>query len=73
MVDLTSEESLKQPGIRAVGSGRAKLIDTMDGINDAFLDVLKDSTAGDPMNDKVKWTSLGKTEIAKALKKKDFQ
>tara|TARA_Y100000588_G_C14129044_1_gene870739 strand:- start:36 stop:1235 length:1200 start_codon:yes stop_codon:yes gene_type:complete len=70
--DLTSEELLKQSRIRASGSGRAKLIDTLDGINEAFLDVLKESTAGDPMNDKVKWTSLDKTEIAKALKKKGF-
>ena len=71
--DLKNEESLNQSRIRAAGSGRAKLIDTIDGINEAFLDVLKDSTAGDPMNDKVKWTSLDKTEIAKALKKKAFQ
>ena len=67
MLDLKNEESLKQPGIRVPGGGRTKLVEAMNGIDQAFLDTLKDFTAGDPMDDKVKWTSLGKTAIAKAL------
>lgn len=72
MFDLQNEEALKQTGIRALGGGRNKLIEAMDGIDQAFLDTLKDHTAGDPMNDKVKWTALQNSDIAKALKKKDF-
>ena len=73
MAELQNEESMERPGVRLLGGGRTKLSDTMTGLNQAFLDVLKDHTAGDPMNDKVKWTSLGKKEISKELKKKDFQ
>ena len=73
MSELQNEEALKQTGVRAQGGGRTKLIEAMEGIDQAFLDILKDHTAGDPMDDKVKWTALGKADIAKVLKKKGFR
>lgn len=72
MFDLQNEEALKQNGVRILGGGRKKLIEAMEGINQAFLDTLKDHTAGDPMNDKVKWTALNHNDISNALKKKDL-
>lgn len=73
MRELEDEECLAQAGIRKPGGGRKKLIEKLGSIDQAFHEVLKEHTAGDPMNEKVKWTTLSRSEIAKALKKKDFQ
>lgn len=68
--DLQSPVDLKQEEIRRIGGGRKPLLESMEMINEAFIAVLKDHTAGDPMNGNVKWTSLGCKDIALALKKK---
>lgn len=54
--------------IRAAGGGRKKTIETTENIDKTFLDVLKDYTAGDPMDDKVKWTNLTQIQIASHMK-----
>ena len=73
MRELQDEEALSQSGVRQPGGGRKKFDEKMPDIDQAFQSVLHDHTAGDPMDGKVKWTSLSRTEIAKALKKKDSQ
>jgi hypothetical protein len=70
MRDLQSPEALCQEEIRKEGGGRKALVESMEKINEAFIDTLKDHTAGDPMDDKVKWTSLSCKGIATALKKR---
>jgi len=42
-------------------------------INDVFLSILKEHTAGDPMDEKVTWTNLSKSDIAAQLTKKGFK
>ena len=37
-----------------------------------YLTILKDHTAGDPMDEKIKWTDLTRAEISSFLKKKGF-
>ncbi len=69
IAELQDQSALSQETIRAIGGGRKKLTEQIGDINKAFLDVLKDHTAGDPMDEKVKWTNLGRSDIAKALKK----
>jgi len=54
--------------IRAEGGGRKKIIDTTPNIDEVFLEVLKDHTAGDPMDERVKWTNLIQKEIAVHMK-----
>jgi hypothetical protein len=54
--------------IRAEGGGRKKIIDTTANIDEVFLKVLKNYTAGDPMDDKVRWTNLTQKEIAMHMK-----
>jgi len=44
---------------------KKKIIDTTENIDEIFLDIVKDSTAGDPMNEDVKWTNLSLKEISK--------
>ena len=73
MRELKDEQSLNQPGIRKAGGGRKKSADKLAGIDEALQDVLKEHTAGDPMDEKVKWTALSRSEIAKSLKKEDSQ
>lgn len=70
ILELNDDEALSQQSIRKPGGGRKRCIDSEKGLNEEFLEVLKDHTAGDPMNDKVKWTNLSPSEIATELKKK---
>ena len=70
--ELHDQEALKQASIRKQGGGRKSTIDVKPGIDQTFLDVLSDHTAGDPMNERVKWTALSRADISKALKKKVF-
>jgi hypothetical protein len=55
--------------IRKPGGGRKPYYVTLDAdvLDDAFLDVLREHTAGDPMDDQVRWTNLTPREIVKAL------
>jgi hypothetical protein len=39
----------------------------MENIDTVFFDILKDHTAGDPMNPEIKWTNLKRHEISKAF------
>ena len=55
--------------IRNAGGGRKKVIETMESIDDVFLEILREHTAGDPMDEKVKYTNLKRTEITKAFRK----
>lgn len=73
MLELKDDKALKQPGIRNPGGGRNQRIDSTEGLDQAFLEILKDHTAGDPMDDKVKWTALSRSEISNALKKRGLK
>ncbi len=53
--------------IRKSGGGRKSSIESILGIDTLFLKVLKDFTAGDPMDEEVKWTHLTYAEIAEAM------
>lgn len=53
--------------MRKVGGGRKRAEDADASIEADFLTVLADYTAGDPMDDTVRWTSLSLREIADKL------
>ena len=53
--------------IRRPGGGRKRYEESHPGIDEAFLDVIKDNTAGDPMQGNVLWTNLSRREIAERL------
>ena len=48
--------------------GRKRVIDQDSPLTANFLQVLRDHTAGDPMNADVKWTNLSRRQIARRLK-----
>ena len=58
------------PAIRRAGGGRKGYEEHHPNIDEQFLDVLKEYTAGDPMDEKVIWTDLTPDEIAKFLQEK---
>jgi hypothetical protein len=60
-----------EPGrIRKPGGGRKTAQEKYPELDDIFLKVLKDHTAGDPMDDKVQWTDLSNKEIRLRIAKK---
>lgn len=62
-----AEASGYDPRIRQAGGGRKPYESTIDGIDEAFLDVIDSYTAGDPMQEGVRWTNLSRQEIAHRL------
>lgn len=67
MQELRDETALHQPRIRRPGGGRKTAFGTIEGLDEAFLRVIADHTAGSPMDDAVKWTHLTRGEIAQLL------
>jgi hypothetical protein len=66
--ELQDETTLQQPRIRDTGGGHKSAFETIAGLDDAFLRVLEQHTAGSPMNETTKWTHLKRHEIAALLK-----
>jgi Rhodopirellula transposase DDE domain len=54
--------------IRRPGGGRKSYQETWSNIAEKFLQVLYDHTAGDPMDETVRWTDLGVTERVQLLR-----
>ncbi len=56
--ELGEEETLAQGRNRKVGGGRKSVLEKAPDINEAFLLIIKEHTAGDPMDESIKWTNL---------------
>ena len=59
----------KSHRIRNEGGGRKQYWISHPEIEEQFLSVLRDHTAGDPMDEKALWTNLREWEIVEALQK----
>ncbi|MCK5720182.1 MAG: hypothetical protein KAH84_09585 [Thiomargarita sp.] len=70
--DLELDLLKENTGVRQLGGGRKSIIETTEGIEEAFLEVIKDHTAGSPMDGTIKWTNLSRQSIANKLKDKGF-
>jgi len=66
--ELQDETALLEERIRQPGGGRKSAVETIAGLDAAFLRVLLRHTAGSPMDETVKWTNLKRHEIAALLK-----
>ena len=71
--ELAEEETLPQNRNRKDGGGRKPVLEKELDINDTFLLLLKEHTAGDPMDEKVKWTNLSCANIVGLLATKGFE
>jgi len=54
--------------LRVPGGGRKAYQTRWEKIDEKFLEVLRDHTAGSPMDDQVRWTDLTQKEILRALR-----
>ncbi|MDQ7083936.1 MAG: hypothetical protein Q9M36_02960 [Sulfurovum sp.] len=45
---------------------------TREGLDEAFLEVIAESTAGSPMDETIKWTNLSRKELQTRLSEKGF-
>ena len=70
--DLGKDLSKENARIREVGAGRKSIIETTEGIEEAFLEIIEEHTAGSPMDKSIKWTNLSRPAIAKKLGDKGF-
>ena len=70
--DLDKGLSDENDRIRKAGAGRKPIIETSEGIDVAFLEVIEEYTAGSPMDETIKWTNLSRLSIADKLKDKGF-
>ena len=73
MADLLNDESMIQDTVRRPGGGRKASLEIYQDIDKIFLDVLRNHTAGDPMDEKVKWTNLTRSEIREKMQKKGIK
>lgn len=66
--ELGDKSAMGMNRIRRPGGGRKSAFETIQGLDDAFLKVVSQHTAGLPMDETVKWTHLTRPEIAERLK-----
>lgn len=71
--ELNEAETLPQHRSRKEGGGRTPVLEKQPDLDEVFLLLLKEHTAGDPMDEKVKWTDLTCAEISALLAKKGFK
>ena len=60
-------------GIRRSGGGRKSTLATLKGLDEAFLKVIGNYTAGSPMDEQLKWTNLTRIEIAQLLQEEGIR
>jgi hypothetical protein len=70
--ELKSGPFSEKQRIRKPGGGRKSILATVEGLDDAFLEVVKNHTAGSPMDETIKWTNLSRSAIAEKLKEHNF-
>ena len=70
--ELTSELDKNDKRQRVEGGGRKSILSTTEGLDEAFFEIVVDSTAGSPMDENIKWTNLSRKEIANRLAEKGF-
>lgn len=68
LTDLSSQDAR----IRQPGGGRKSVLAEMEGLDEAFLAVIANHTAGSPVDETIKWTNLSRPAIAGKLAEKGF-
>ena len=70
--ELLTDLSNQDTRVRQPGGGRKSVLAEMAGLDDAFLAVIANHTAGSPMDETIKWTNLSRPAIAKQLAEQGF-
>jgi len=64
---------IRKGRVRRDGGGRKKIMKKIENIDEIFLEIVKDHTAGSPMDEEVKWTNLGQKAISKAFQERGYK
>ena len=72
MSEISKPLRENEKGIRLEGGGRKSILSATPEIDTAFQRVLKDYTAGSPMDEALKWTNLTREEISTHLRDEGF-
>lgn len=67
LCELDDEVAMSSDRIRAEGGGRKTAFETVEGLDESFLKVIAEHTAGSPMDENQKWTNLKREEISQLL------
>ncbi len=65
--ELSAPTAMSQERERRPGGGRKSALETIAGLDEAFLRVIERHTAGSPMDSSIKWTHLTRQQIADRL------
>lgn len=68
LAELQDQAALARTRIRQADAGRKPATQTLPQLEETFLAVLAEQTAGSPMDESVKWTNLTHEQIADELK-----
>ena len=71
--ELKEKATIPQKRDRKAGGGRKQAIKKQPDINDVFLSILKEHTAGDPMDETKKWTNLTCAKMGSLLAEEGFK
>jgi hypothetical protein len=66
--ELKDPRTLPKDRIRHPGGGAKPKLETIPGLDEAFLEIVNHYTAGDPMREDVLWTNLAHQELADHLR-----
>ena len=67
--ELKNNDLLEVSQIRRDGGGRIATTEKIPNIDEIFLTVVNPHIAGDPMNKKIRWIKISRSEIGKQMKK----
>lgn len=70
--ELTHPETIVNDRIRKKGGGRKPSLENIPDINKHFLEIIADHTAGNPMDETIRWTNLTHQQISDKLKEKEI-
>ncbi len=70
-LELESAQIIGKSAIRREGGGRKKCIESIEGIDAAFLRVIERHIAGSPMDESIRWTHLTRQQIADLLEEEE--
>ena len=65
--ELDDPLAMNLKGVRRRGGGRKSALETIKGLDEAFIRAIANHTAGSPMDEQLKWTNLTRVEIAQLL------
>jgi hypothetical protein len=72
-IESIESEKFNGQGIREKGGGRKSCIEQIPELDEAFLRVVQEHTAGDPMDTEIKWTYLNQSQIVEGLKQQGIE